>query len=339
MKPTELDPVLLPYYQAQDEHEANRLLAQLITEQVEPLIKAIVRHKLGLWFHLRHAEAADVQGDVLVRLLRRFHRLRQGEEDALIKDLQGYVAVTSYNGCAAYVRQHAPRRWHLQNRLRYLLATQPQFQLRQEADGEWVGGLASWPDNHRGRVRQAQVQQLLEGTLPVALAGIPDPSFRRTQPEEQLRALLEWAAHWITLDELGAIFAQWWDLQDQPPPSRLRPNDAPTPPLAQVEQRLYLQQLWQEITRLPLRQRQAFLLNLRAVGQQPVLALLPALQIVSLREIAAALEISLEEFATLWPRLPLADSEIAARLQITRRQVINLRKIARARLLRRGKPD
>jgi hypothetical protein len=39
--------------------------------------------------------------------------------------------------------------------------------------------------------------------------------------------------------------------------------------------------------------------------------------------------------SALWDQLPLDDLSIAARLGVTRQQVINLRKAARARLARR----
>ena len=52
-------------------------------------------------------------------------------------------------------------------------------------------------------------------------------------------------------------------------------------------------------------------------------------------EIAAALEIPERDLARLWPDLPLDDLWIAARMGITRQQVINLRKSGRARLARR----
>jgi hypothetical protein len=44
-----------------------------------------------------------------------------------------------------------------------------------------------------------------------------------------------------------------------------------------------------------------------------------------------------EVFAGLWSRLPLDDASIAELLNITRQQVINLRKCARERLARRMK--
>ena len=48
-----------------------------------------------------------------------------------------------------------------------------------------------------------------------------------------------------------------------------------------------------------------------------------------------ALALAAEQFAELYNRLPLDDATIAQRLGITRQQVINLRKAARDRLVRR----
>jgi hypothetical protein len=44
-----------------------------------------------------------------------------------------------------------------------------------------------------------------------------------------------------------------------------------------------------------------------------------------------------EEFAEIWNHLPLDDNRIAEILNLTRQQVINLRKSARERLARRMK--
>jgi hypothetical protein len=52
-------------------------------------------------------------------------------------------------------------------------------------------------------------------------------------------------------------------------------------------------------------------------------------------EIAETLGFSREEFACIWNALPLEDLAIADRLGLTRQQVINLRKSARERLIRR----
>ncbi|MCM3903273.1 MAG: hypothetical protein ND866_16330, partial [Pyrinomonadaceae bacterium] len=103
---------------------------------------------------------------------------------------------------------------------------------------------------------------------------------------------------------------------------------------AEVEHRSYLQRLWSEILGLPPGQRTALLLNLRDV-QEGVIVLLPLTGVATIRQIAEAVAIPTEEFARLWNDLPLDDAAVAIRLGVTRQQVINLRKSARARLARR----
>lgn len=337
MRPTEIDPLLVPYWQARDEEEAQRIAAQLLAEQLTPIIRGIVGRKLGVWLSLRREEAADVQGEIILQLLHRLRQFRQDNHDAPIKNLRAYVAVASYRGCAAYLRQRYPNRWRLLNRVRYLLTSQPQFVLRQDEHEEWLGGLASWGQQQRGYqpLSQERMQCLVEGPLPPQLNGFPDPTFTRFGPVAQLEALFQWLAQFIALDELVAILAHWWDIKDQTTSNLQERSDPRANPEDQVGQRLYLQKLWQEITALPVRQRQALLLNLRDLGNHSVITLLPALQIINLRGIAKVLELPAEEFAEVWTRLPLDDAEIANRLQVTRRQVINLRKAARERLLRR----
>ena len=65
--------------------------------------------------------------------------------------------------------------------------------------------------------------------------------------------------------------------------------------------------------------------------------LLPATGVATIRQIAETLEITDSRFAEMWPRLPLDDAAIAGLLNLTRQQVINLRKSARERLARRLK--
>ena len=101
-----------------------------------------------------------------------------------------------------------------------------------------------------------------------------------------------------------------------------------------MERRSYLQRLWSEIVLLPPSQRAALLLNLRDL-QEGVIVLLPLTGVATIRQIAEAVAIPPEEFARLWNDLPLDDAAVAVRLGVTRQQVINLRKSARARLARR----
>jgi hypothetical protein len=96
-----------------------------------------------------------------------------------------------------------------------------------------------------------------------------------------------------------------------------------------------LVEVWREIDQLPPRQRVALLLGLRDDNGSAITSLLVLLRLVTFDELAAAVELSREELAAIWDQLPLPDMAIAERLDLTRQQVINLRKAARQRLGRR----
>ena len=102
-----------------------------------------------------------------------------------------------------------------------------------------------------------------------------------------------------------------------------------------LDQQRFLARVWSEIGGLPVRQRTALLLNLAGPASQDMLSLMPATGIASWPQIAAALEMDAERLQALVPGLPHDDHTIAGLLQVTRRQVINLRKCARERLARR----
>jgi AraC-like DNA-binding protein len=148
----------------------------------------------------------------------------------------------------------------------------------------------------------------------------------------------------LELDGLVSLVADLWQIKDDPSPS-ISIDDASTAYAdqansrqqldAKIDQRSQLERLWAEICELPPRQRVALLLSLRDANGRGVLTLLPLTGIASIRQIAEALAMSAENLATLWNQLPVEDAIIAASLGVTRQQVINLRKCARARLLRR----
>lgn len=168
--------------------------------------------------------------------------------------------------------------------------------------------------------------------------------FHRLNPAELVAAIFNQAGRRIEFDELVSVVAALRAVREQVAQSAVdEERDDPFANIAdhrvnvaaEAEQRHFLKWLWTEIGHLPVRQRMALLLNLRDEQGGGVVALLPVTGVASIRQIAAMLEMPLEELARLWPELPLEDSAIARRLSLTRQQVINLRKCARERLGRR----
>ena len=150
-----------------------------------------------------------------------------------------------------------------------------------------------------------------------------------------LTAIFFATQHPVELEAVVNAAAELWEMIDRP---ALVLDDAEhfafTATTTRMEDQQFLAKLWEQICLLNQPQRIALLLNLRDESG-PATELFPLLGVATVREIAEAVGIPPEEFATLWQELPLDDLRIAEILDVTRQQVINLRKAARDRLRRR----
>jgi len=109
------------------------------------------------------------------------------------------------------------------------------------------------------------------------------------------------------------------------------PSRAPLDPHRITESRIFAERLWVEIRLLPVNQRLALLLNMK----DNAILLFPLCGVASIRQIATVLEMQPEKLAALWNNLPMDDNALAALLDLSRQQVINLRMSARKRLANR----
>lgn len=340
--------LLRAFLQTADESEANRFLAHLLRRDALPLIREII--KATLRFCSNRAEGGtgdqdtdDLSSEIVLSLLKRLREMKAKSSDQDFGSFRSYVAVTTYNACYAYLRQRYPQRYRLKSRLRYALTRHPHFALWEDPHHQWVCGLVEWRDS----------------SSPVA----GDAPMRRSQPEpaaalfarleraqatglpELLAAIFGAWGRPVEFDELVDLVAELQEISDHPSPlahsSQYRPASGESVSASQVsaatalEQQQYLEQLWAEICKLPLGQRTALLLNLRDRQGQETVTLFAQLSIATIAEIAAALVMSSEQFAELWPALPANDAFIAAHLNCRRQQVINLRLSARRRLAKR----
>ena len=72
------------------------------------------------------------------------------------------------------------------------------------------------------------------------------------------------------------------------------PAAAEPDPAWRIEKKVFLQRLWEELQQLPLNQRAALLLNLKDASGFGAITLFPATGIATVRQLAAALEITPE---------------------------------------------
>ena len=342
---SQMDPSLLPFLDATNEPEEAAALARLNAEEIEPTIRRGLGYKLR--FHgpqgvpnLQRPEFDEIYNDIQLRLLQRLRALKQDPAQNQIANLRGYVARVTRNTCDEYLRQRHPLRRSLRDKVRRHLQTNAEFALWEDTEHNWLAGLSGWQNTGRDNKEELRGAG---GDLREQLKMVwQTTDVQRLELHDLLITIFDVAHAPVDLDRLTELIAGLRGIEDHPD----EPLDAYTyalddqlgadiNPATITERRQALQLLWHEICQLPRRQRVALLLNLRNPHGINVITLLPATGIATFEQIAQALEISTAEFEKLWAQLPLDDLHLAAYLGGTRQQVINLRKTARERLLKR----
>ena len=339
-----IDTLLEPLLDTNDEH-VDEYLPRLIAEHAEPVIKGVVRYKLRLNSAqaTQRAEAEDIYQDVLVQFVTQLQQFRQKPDQHPISDVRGMAAVIAHRTCSRWMRKQFPERHAFKNRLHYLLTRQRGLSAWQDEDGKLVAGFDVWQGKQKQSLaphtESLSIDKELLGQVRIVKTG------KHQELSSALSTIFNQVGAPIDFDELVSFMASLIGIRDQPVESLADDDDSasfvPTsdqPDQAwQVEKRMFLQRLWEELQQLPANQRSALLLNLKDTSGQGCITLFPATGVANLKQLAGVLQMPPEEFAKLWNDLPLEDSRIAELLGLTRQQVINARKSGRERLARRLK--
>jgi hypothetical protein len=233
----------------------------------------------------------------------------------------------------------------LKKRLRYVLTHSTGLSLWREGDGEWICGQDSWKpcldslhtapggsgfltgisDQVPASKKRSEVQIAGGGASTTAeLRRVLDSIFKTLNKPISFDALVGMVAEALGIGDGQHMTADETAIAD---------------PRVDTMSELILSNrvmaLWDEICRLPHRQRIALLFNLRDARGRSAIGLFPLLNVASMEKIASALEMPIDELASVWNQLPMEDTAISQLLGITRQQVINLRKSARQRLANR----
>ena len=311
------DPLLEPLIRAACDAEREAEIERLIVAYIQPLAARILaRYSRHEWAIARH-DVEDVLAGVTFRMVVKLRAVAESADEAVLQ-LESYVRTLTFNAANHYLRSRYPQRTRVKNRIRYILAHDKRLASWVSAAGH-VAGLAAWP-------RSDEV---------LAAITIDPQRLGRRTPAGTIVHLLAHAGRPVLVDALIDAAARLWNMVDLPKIDIERAEPATDADLARLEDRDFLRLLWSEIQLLPARQRRALLLNLRDGETVNAVALFALTGIVSVKEIAAALEMSVEELSSIWNDLPLDDLKIAGLMNVSRQQVINLRKSARQRLARR----
>jgi hypothetical protein len=328
--------LLQAWWQAGETAQAEPFLIRLLTDHAIPIIKAVSAYRLRKEV-AQPSDAEDICQEVSLQLVARLSYLRATGAAPLRGDFASYTAAVAHQVCSLYRRKQFPARARLKDQLRYVLTHQPGFALWEAAPKIWISGFVVWREQGKSAVLPTQILELQEnkerlgwhwaGTKPLALAELLTAIFKHLRGPVEFAALVNLVAAVLGIKAAGPLETALDEVSTQ-----LSPR---TDLADQVEQRLYLQRLWQEIVQLPLPQRLALLLNLRDAQERGLVVLLVELRITSLHQLAEVLGLTPLEFAELWQALPLDDTRVATLLNLTRQQVINLRSSARRQLASR----
>ena len=296
-------------------------IERLIGEVALPLVRQIVGRETLTRGGLPRHDADDIEATVTLRLLRRLRQASASPDDA-IQDLGKYVTTLTYNAINDHLRRRFPERTRLKNRLRYVLTHDRRLALWTVPAG-LAAGLRKW----------SGATDVLP-SVPLDGSRATRTMLDRSRPGDALAALFDVAARPVELESLIDWIASVWHVVDIAPVTNSELATHETAPV-QLERRELLRLLWREIQQLRPMQRKALLLNLRDEETVNVVSLVVLTGTAKFDDVAAALEMAPQELAAIWNDLPLDDLQIGELLQVTRQQVINLRKSARERLARR----
>jgi RNA polymerase sigma factor (sigma-70 family) len=342
---SQTDVILLPFLKATDEREEAGQLNRLIAEHLEPTIRRVLGRKLHAYvprgeITFKNPDVEEVYNEILLKLIKRLRELKGGAGGKPINNLRSYMAAVAQNTCDEYLRRKHPQRYYLKNKVRHYLTGHDEFALWKDDDGELLAGLSVWGGKRADFPTPYKLSGTAEETWTSRLHSL---KAHRLELGELLNFIFQAAGGPLELDELVSVIARLWVLEDRPAESfdegenplseQLASAQAGPETVAEYQELLRL--LWHEICQLPRRQQIALLFNLRNPYGVNVITLFPATGVATFEQMAEALGIPAEQFEETWARLPMDDLSIAEYLGATRQQVINLRKNARDRLLRR----
>jgi DNA-directed RNA polymerase specialized sigma24 family protein len=327
-----LDPVLEPFLNAPPESAAEHDALRVLMDHVTPVIEGVIRGRAGA--AVAAGEREELSSEALFQLIRKLQEIKASPPEQPIANFSGYAAVTTFNVVHAHFRRTHPERQRLRNRIRHVVRKTARFALWQLPSGQFVCGHARWAESASAEASEAELDAIPALWPPVSVTW--NDAIARPQIIRVLDHVFDHAKRPVEIERLVEKVAELFRLPVSPslasPTERI---DETASAESSLIYRSALAEVWREIALLPPRQRIALLLGLRDENGSPITSLLIVLRIATFAELAAAVELGVDELAAIWDRLPLPDMAIAERLELTRQQVINLRKSARDRLGRR----
>ncbi len=335
----ENDALLMPFLSAEAEVDAENCLNRLFEETVIPQI----RTGLASYLTLSIDEKDEIQSDAQTRVLGKLRKLRERvwlktRLTTPIRNFSAYVSTITFNCRKDFILRKKPVWRHTNHRLK---------RLQEETDGDWEFFTDDDDNKFVGLKGKSKERSKIEFEEIVSRVREKYPNHLFLKIQELVPIILEIADGALTKNALiKAILevtetTQFEEIELPEEMSEYLNHNQDEYLLAERKER-YLHIIWAEIRTFPAHLRKVWLLSLKESRKTEAVSLLLKKRIATIKEIADALEVSLEEFSEIFARLPMSSREIADFLDIKNKgktskeqRVDSLRSIARNLLRRR----
>jgi len=314
-----------------NEAEREQVLHDLLLHEAAPLIRKVLRQRLGLYVNQQgvnpqQPDTENLYQDILTRLLQRTQDWIDDSDKNAIHNYRNLVITIATNACYDYLRAKAPNRARLKNKLRELCTRHRDFKIWAGTAQEQLCGFTVWEGEAISSTAMEQIRrwQDFPGSFSVA-----EEDLQRLSLTKLVAEVLQQAGGPVELEAMTKLLTILSGTQDHPlesleqeqEASEWQPIDPATNAELRLEGRATLQWLWAEIKQLPAQQLMAVCLSLTDQNGNDLFSILLEAEAVTWTQLARDLELSPEEFIDLLRQLPMDNASVAEYLSTTRANV------------------
>jgi RNA polymerase sigma factor (sigma-70 family) len=328
-----MDNLLLPLLKAGDEQERQRCLEELLTIHVAPIVRQVLRQRLGLYVSAQGVnendhDAEDLYQEAMTRMVEVLHADQQSL--TRIENFEPYVGRIVSNICRDFLRSKYPTRARLKDALRDVFRRHNHLDSWQYED-EILCGFTTWRNNSKPPVIIDEVDTTLNAFRAARFA---DEDVRVVALSRVVAELFEWIGGPVQIHALVRMLAFVRDVRDQQIESlddqvdfefAVNSQQSMQSTGSEVEAHQLLRRLWHILKRLQPGQRDAFALRFHDHEGRNLFTVLLAAGIVDWKDLAEGMERSVADVSRLWTQMPMDTGTAAIELHTSRENVYKLR--------------
>jgi len=329
-----MDNVLVPYLNADDERERQEHLEELLTLRAAPLIRNVLRRRLGFYVNAQginenNQDAEDLYQEAITRVVQLLNQLQASSNPTEIENFEGYVSRVTSNICIDFLRDKTPARSRLNASVRDLLRRHEDFASWLYND-ETLCGFATWRNTGKSIFSDQESRDIERKLEAFKSDRFSDEDVRLAPLPQIVNELFEWIGGPIEVDVLVRIIGYLLKIKDDPiqsltelPEVRwdLYLSVVTQSGESHVEANELLGQLWRAASRLPAEQRDAFAFRFEDPAGQDLFTVLVGAGIVNWAELAEGMGRSVEEVMRLRLLMPMDGATVANELGVSRKRV------------------